>query len=385
MKRASTVRFSEVADFVNGRAFKPTDWSRSGLPIIRIQNLTGTNEAFNYFEGAVDDRFLVRRNDILISWSASLGVYRWQGPDAVLNQHIFKVRMKNGVDPNYFYHAATSALQEMTARVHGSTMQHITKDRFDTLEITLPNMNEQQRIGRQLNQADRLRSTRRYALEMCEELPPAMYAEFFGDIRVNERKWPLTPLEVTSEIASGVAKGQKYGSRRTEEVPYLRVANVQDGYLDLSEIKSIQALPEDIKALTLQIGDVLMTEGGDFDKLGRGAIWQGAISPCIHQNHIFRVRLNAFAILPIFFTYFLQTPYAKDYFLKCSKQTTNLASINMTQLRATPVPIPPMSAQQSFARFIADYDRLRATHVEALRQADHLFQTLLHQAFSNVE
>jgi type I restriction enzyme S subunit len=167
------------------------------------------------------------------------------------------------------------------------------------------------------------------------------------------------------------------------EVPYLRVANVQDGYLDLSEIKTISALPEDIRALTLRPNDVLMTEGGDFDKLGRGAIWRGGINPCIHQNHIFRVRLDQSAILPLFFTYFLRTPYAKEYFLKCSKQTTNLASINMTQLRATPVPVPPIAAQKEFAGWVAQYEHLRATHLEALRQADHLFQTLLRQAFQH--
>src|SRR5436190_1269352 len=114
----SVVRFDETADFINGLAFKPAEWSRAGTPIIRIQNLTGTNAAFNYFAGEIDDRFRIRRGDILISWSASLGVYVWNGPEAVLNQHIFKVRLKRGIDQRYFYYAATNTLQEMISQVH---------------------------------------------------------------------------------------------------------------------------------------------------------------------------------------------------------------------------------------------------------------------------
>src|ERR1019366_10258575 len=144
-----------------------------------------------------------------------------------------------------------------------------------------------------------------------------------------------------------------------------------------------RALPKDIEALCLRPGDVVMTEGGDFDKLGRGAIWPGGLTNCIHQNHIFRVRLNHSVLLPKFFAAFLQSSFAKEYFLRCSKQTTNLASINMTQLRATPVPLPPISLQQKFFEIVEHHERLRAVQREALRHAEHLFQTQLSGAFSN--
>jgi type I restriction enzyme, S subunit len=107
----------------------------------------------------------------------------------------------------------------------------------------------------------------------------------------------------------------------------------------------------------------------------------GGINDCIHQNHIFRVRLDRAAALPGFFAAFLRTPFARGYFLQCSKQTTNLASINMTQLRATPVPLPPLALQQRFVTLAEQHERLRAQQREALRQAEHLFQTLLHRAF----
>src|SRR5713101_1532434 len=156
----------EAADFINGRAFKPSEWGTEGLPIIRIQNLTGTHEAFNFFSGTVDRKNLVKRGDILISWSASLGVYRWDRNDAALNQHIFKVVLKAGVVPAYFYYVATNALNQMVAQVHGSTMQHITKDKFDAIPISLPSESEQKRIAAILERADRLRRMRRYAQQL---------------------------------------------------------------------------------------------------------------------------------------------------------------------------------------------------------------------------
>lgn len=250
------------------------------------------------------------------------------------------------------------------------------------IEIRLPALSEQQRIARLLDQADRLRRTCRYALELSDTFLPAAFLELFGDLRQSDHRWSFVELESHAEIASGIAKGQKYGDRETVEVPYLRVANVQDGYLDLTEIKTIRALPTDVESLRLKAGDIVMTEGGDFDKLGRGAIWPGGIVDCIHQNHIFRVRLDSATLLPAFFAAFLRSAAAKNYFLRCSKQTTNLASINMTQLRAAPVPLPPLSIQRHFAAVVARYERLRASQREALRQADHLFQSLLHRAFS---
>jgi len=136
----------------------------------------------------------------------------------------------------------------------------------------------------------------------------SVFLEMFGDVRGKTKEELLGNI---SNIASGVTKGQNYNGRKTVEVPYLRVANVQDGYLDLSEIKTIQALPSEIEELRLKPGDVVMTEGGDFDKLGRGAIWRGEIENCIHQNHIFRVRLDTKKVMPEFFENYLLSPEAK--------------------------------------------------------------------------
>jgi type I restriction enzyme S subunit len=144
-------------------------------------------------------------------------------------------------------------------------------------------------------------------------------------------------------------------------LPYLRVANVQAGALDLHEIKEIDIGQAQIARYSLQAGDVLMTEGGDFDKLGRGAIWTGEIDPCLHQNHVFAVRCDKEKVLPEWISWVAGSQYGRRYFALCSKQSTNLASINSTQLRTFPLPLPSLTQQRTMAGAIRAAETLLTT------------------------
>ncbi len=324
---------------------------------------------------------IIPAGNVIVSTRMAVGRAVINRRDVAINQDLKALLVQGSLAPEYLLFFMNFKAPELEAKATGATVKGIKIEAIGGLEIPLPDLPEQKRIAGILEQADRLRHTRRYALELSDTFLPASFFTLFGDLRENEQGLHFAELEEHAEIASGIAKGQKYGAQKTVLVPYLRVANVQDGYLDLAEIKTIYALPADVEALLLQPGDIVMTEGGDFDKLGRGAIWLGGISDCIHQNHIFRVRLDQEALLPTFFAAFLRSPFAKGYFLRCSKQTTNLASINMTQLRATPVPLPPLDKQQHWAALVERHDRFRAKQREALRQAEHLFQSLLLRAF----
>ncbi|MGC9261726.1 MAG: restriction endonuclease subunit S, partial [Phycisphaerae bacterium] len=211
-------------------------------------------------------------------------------------------------------------------------------------------------------------------------LIPSLFQEMFGRGHANHTK--RIRLECAAEVVSGVAKGRNFNGRKSVEVPYLRVANVRDGHLDLSEIKTIQATEAEVEELSLRAGDVLLTEGGDFDKLGRGAMVEHDMPNCIHQNHIFRVRVHRSELHPIFFAKYILTPEARGYFLGRSKQTTNLASINMGQLRALPVPVPPLLQQETFAQRAAEVRQLEATRGTSRARLDALFQSMLHRAFN---
>ncbi len=167
------------------------------------------------------------------------------------------------------------------------------------------------------------------------------------------KEWKLPKLGGLADICSGVTLGSKTTTDQTINVPYLRVANVQDGYLDLNEVKEIKVNQKTLSTLRLQIGDVLMNEGGDFDKLGRGTVWQGEIDPCIHQNHVFRVRVKGDVLRPIFLAYWSQSAFGKKYFILSSKQSTNLASINSTQLHKFPIGLPLMPEQEAIESRLA--------------------------------
>jgi type I restriction enzyme S subunit len=165
--------------------------------------------------------------------------------------------------------------------------------------------------------------------------------------------WCWATLEAIAALVGGITKDQKRSREEgMKEVPYLRVANVQRGYLDLEEMKTIHASPEDISNLLLRRGDILFTEGGDRDKLGRGWIWQEELPECIHQNHIFRARLIDSTIQPKFVSHHGNT-FGRDWFTAAGKQTTNLASINLGILRQFPVPIPPAEEQ---TQIVAELD-----------------------------
>ena len=168
--------------------------------------------------------------------------------------------------------------------------------------------------------------------------------------------WVYCRVQDTCEIGSGVTKGRKLGNRQTSTYPYLRVANVQAGFLRLDVVKEIEIPVEEFERYSLRPGDVLLTEGGDWDKLGRSAIWTGEIPVCLHQNHVFRARpLRPDLIGSRWLSMFTNSPDGRAYFQSCSKQTTNLASINKTQLRSCPIPIPPSGEQH---RIVAKVDEL---------------------------
>ncbi len=198
--------------------------------------------------------------------------------------------------------------------------------------------------------------------------------------------WVWASLDSIAQVRTGVAKGRKLDGQNVISLPYLRVANVQDGYLDLSEIKTIEIPVNEIERYRLKPNDILFNEGGDRDKLGRGAIWPGNIEDCIHQNHVFSVRLYTSAIYPKWVNFARQLTYARDHFWERASQTTNLASINSTNLRSLPIPISPLAEQ---TRIIAEVERRLSIidqHEKAVRanlaRAARLRQSILKRAFS---
>jgi type I restriction enzyme, S subunit len=167
----------------------------------------------------------------------------------------------------------------------------------------------------------------------------------------------LRSLKAICKIQSGITLGKDYGSQQTQEFPYLRVANVQAGYVNLSVIKTIRVPISEAKRSILVKGDVLMTEGGDPDKLGRGCMWEGQISPCLHQNHIFAVRPDPSILEPQFLAAIMSTNYARVYFQSTAKQTTNLATTNRTKIGQFKLILPKLGDQVRILDFLKEETR----------------------------
>ena len=249
------------------------------------------------------------------------------------------------------------------------------------VDIRLPSENEQQYIVEILDKLTNLISLRKQQLSKLDELIQARFVKMFGDMLLNSLEWPETQLESMADIVSGITKGRKTQNPELIEVPYMAVSNVKDGYIDWTTVKTIMATQSEIDQYRILPNDVLMTEGGDPDKLGRGAIIQEPLKNSIHQNHIFRVRLDRSIVLPEFFSEYLQHQKAKRYFLGCAKQTTGIASINMKQLRALPVLLPPIDSQEIFSDFIGQVGQQKLTIQQSLDKLEVLKKALMQEYF----
>jgi type I restriction enzyme, S subunit len=353
--------WSEVGSVANniqpGFARQPNE-STDGCLQLRMPSISRSGfidyKVSKYVDATDEEKikYAVQRGDVIFNNTNSPelvgnAAYFDDDIECVLSNHMTRIRVDSRIVlPSYlatvFHHYWKTGQTQRRSKqwINQAAVDIGTLSRF---RIPLPPLSEQQQIVEIIQEAEEVRRLRAVAGAKTAELIPAMFHAHF----VNDKNGDFQPLHKLADIVSGVAVGRKTKGM-TSEVAYLRVANVQAGYIDLGEIKTTLATDGEIAQYALKDGDVLLTEGGDFDKLGRGALWEGQVEPCIHQNHVFRVRPKAGKLHSRFFAHYLQSAKAKNYFLRCAKKTTNLASINLTQLMALPVPNIPLDDQVAF-------------------------------------
>ena len=371
----------EVCTIQYGFPFDSAKFSDSnGMPLIRIRDVVrGYSETYTTEE--YKSEYIVHENDLLIGMDGEFNIAKWGKTPALLNQRVCRLAPKDSIDKDYLFYFMPIALKRIEEKTPFVTVKHLSAKELNKIEIPVLSLEEQRKIAETLSKADKLIAFRDQQLAKLDEVVKARFVEMFGDVLLNSMQWPEKTLENMADIVSGITKGRKTAEADLQEVPYMAVSNVKDGYIDWTTVKTILATRQEIEQYRLMPDDILMTEGGDPDKVGRGAIIKVPLKNSIHQNHIFRVRLDEQEILPSFFAEYLRHQKAKRYFLGCAKQTTGIASINMRQLRALPTLVPPLSLQKQFAAFVERVDRQKQTIQQSLEKLELMKKALMQEYF----
>jgi type I restriction enzyme S subunit len=374
--------------------------SGQGVPFITISAMNdGTvdiNKASRFvlrsYWSALSPERAPSRGDILVSVTGSIGIAAPVETDEpfVFQRHIALLRPdQRRVCRSYLLQCLRSRVvrEQFKDIATGTAQLTIPLGGLRNVWIPLPPLAEQRRIAARIvalfAHTRRVRADLERVTPLAEKFREATTEKAYEP--VPGRGWRTARLGDLTDLRSGVTLGKRYpeGADLVDR-PYLRVANVQRGHLKLDEIKTIRLPQAEAKRLALQPGDILMNEGGDRDKLGRGWVWNGEVADCIHQNHVFRMRLKNQEVTPYFVSRYANH-FGARYFLSEGKQTTNLASISMGKVAALPIPVPPpgvalridatlQAAEQSSRNLEGDAAR-------ALLLLDHLERSILARAF----
>lgn len=282
--------------------------------------------------------------------------------------------------PKYIYYRL------QTIEFDHSTHKRYWIQQYSKIKIAIPPLSEQERIVAKIeelfSELDNAVETLEKAKRQLAVYRQAVISSAFPEMT----KENTVSLDEIANISGGITKGRNLANCEIENLPYLRVANVQNGFLNLSEIKTIAVKTTEIEKYLLQVGDVLYTEGGDRDKLGRGTVWQGEIPNCVHQNHVFKARINQSKAIPQYVSYWSMSSFARNYFYAKGKQSVNLASINKTVLSALLLPLPSLEEQEHILAVISlrlsVCNNIENTVDAALLQTEAMRKGILKQAFN---
>lgn len=355
-----------------------------GVPFVSAEAVSGGYIDFDKIRGFISEaddelfsqKYRPKRNDVyMIKSGATTGITAIVETDRRFNiwSPLAVMRCKDIYHPRFLLNYLRSDSFQKSVQLSWTfgTQQNIGMGTLENLAVCFPSFEEQQKIANFLDhetaKIDTLIEKQRQLIKLLKEKRQAVIShavtkglnpnapmrdsgvEWLGEV---PEHWIVRRLKHTAKLQSGIPKGKDLTGKLTVKLPMLRVANVQDGYLDLNDVQMLDVEPDQVDRYLLQHGDVLMNEGGDNDKLGRGAVWYGQIDPCIHQNHVFAIR--PFGIEPEWLDLITRSSYAKFHFYRVAKQSTNLASISATNIKETPLVIPPDNERQDIMRFVKE-------------------------------
>lgn len=365
------IRLGDVATYINGYAFKPADRGDKGLPIVRIQDLTGNAYDLGFYDGAYPKQIEINNGDILISWSASLGVYIWNQGKALLNQHIFKVVFdKAEINKCYFVYAVKYNLNAMKSKAHGATMKHIVKKEFDNMLIPYPSLEEQEKTAVILSKASQIIEQCQQALDKLDEIIKARFVELFIG-----KNYPLVALDDLS-LGKGEYGAQSASIEYDNDRPrYVRITDINDdGTLNDDIVSSANV--EDDEQYKLSYGDFLFARMGAT--VGKTYFYKTGNQ--IFAGYLIRYKLNLEKVMPEYLYSYTKLDEYKTWVM-LNQSGAAQPGINAKKYGSLQIPVPPIDLQNEFAAFVAQIDKSKVAVQKALDEAQLLFDSLMQQYF----
>lgn len=372
------IKLGDVATYINGYAFKPEDRGEVGLPIIRIQDLTGNAYDLGFYDGEYPEKIEINDGDVLISWSASLGVYVWSRGRALLNQHIFKVVFdKVDIDKNYFVYAVRQKLVEMGMKTHGATMKHIVKKDFDATLIPYPSLNEQAEIATNLNKVSRVIEARKQELQLLDDLIKARFVEMFGSINNNVHGFDIRTLQdVCEQIKDGTHQTPTYTEDIEKGFKFLSSKDVTSGKIDWSKIKYIPVdLHEELYArIKPQKGDILLAKNGTT-----------GVAAVVETDDVFDIYVSLALLRPIdmnsvYLWAAINSAETKHQF-DGSLKGIGVPNLHLGEIKKTKIIVPPIELQNEFEQFAKQVDKSKVVVQKSLDETQQLFDSLMQKYF----
>ena len=356
------VKLGDVATYINGYAFKPADYSLNGKQIIRIQDLTGNAYQTNNFAGELDDKYLVSSGDVLISWSASLGVFEWNKEEAWLNQHIFKVVFnKLPVDKRYFIHQARYVINRGAMLAHGATMRHLTKKVFESLPFSYPNRSEQLTIAKRLDDIQRQIYLAEKQISKLDSLVKSRFIEMFGDPIRNPLRMSVSSVEELAAPIKNSMKAGPFGSALKKEVyaesgyKVYGQEQVISGNQFLGNYYIDKEKYEQLNSCKVMPGDVLISLVGT---VGKVLILSEDCQPGIINPRLVKITFDKRKIFPEYFAIAFSLESVRSSLLgRAHGQTMNV--LNLGMIKKLKLPVPPISRQKEYLNFVSQVDKSR--------------------------
>ncbi len=432
-------RIKDICTLINGRAFKPSDWSSKGLPIVRIQNLNEPDADFNYCDFPVKEKFLIDSRQLLFAWSGtpetSFGAHIWNRGKAVLNQHIFRVEIEEDyLVKNFMMHLLNHNVSEYIRKAHGTAgLAHITKGLFENSVLSIPPFNEQRRIVAKVEElftkldagvkslatvkaqlkryrqsvlksafegklTEEWRQTHRDELEPASKLLERIKEERRKSAAGKYRESPPVDTSNLPELPEGwiwtrvgeVAARIQYGSseKATEDpsgIPVLRMGNIQEGKVVLEDLKYFSKDSPQLNDVMLDPDDVLFNRTNSAELVGKTAVYEHWHPRAAFASYLIRVKVNGRIYDPHMLAFFINSYYGRRYIASVVSQQVGQANVNGTKLSLMPIPLTSLPEQeaitQEIKRRFSVADEVEKTIVSGSRQSEKLRQSVLKRAF----